>query len=185
MSAHVISSLRHRVGNFCEAPRVGRTMRRQLFSIVAACSLLALLAVTVLWVRSYRFPPNRAGGDVLNFSSHNPLWWVISARGRVTLCRQDGRDWGREFPGFDAGGFKYGGLRGSNGSLYNAAAPHWSFVAMLLISPATWALTERRRRRRRRGLRPGKCRSCGYDLRATPQRCPECGTAGAAASAPA
>ena len=25
-------------------------------------------------------------------------------------------------------------------------------------------------------LRPGRCRQCGYDLRATPGRCPECGT---------
>ena len=50
--------------------------------------------------------------------------------------------------------------------------PHWA-VTVALAAPLAMALV-RWRRERRRAAR-GLCPQCGYDLRASPQRCPECG----------
>ena len=49
--------------------------------------------------------------------------------------------------------------------------PLWPFVLALL--PAAWLLF--RNRRSRRWGAEGRCRACGYDLRESPDRCPECG----------
>ena len=150
-------------------------MRWRLFTLLAGLSLAGCVAVGVLWARSVQFPANRAGGDVLNIKRHDPRWWVISRHGQLVLCRQDGRDWGKEFPGFEGAGFKYGGLRGPNGSLYNLAVPHWFPLVILATAPLAWAVAALRRRRL---LRPGVCRSCGYDLRGNVSGvCPECGAA--------
>jgi hypothetical protein len=53
------------------------------------------------------------------------------------------------------------------------AVPHWLVALLALVSPATWLLRYRRRRARRM---QGRCLRCGFDLRASPDRCPECGT---------
>ena len=50
--------------------------------------------------------------------------------------------------------------------------PHWALAAALLMLPAARSLPWLRRRIR---ARHGLCPTCGYDLRATPNRCPECG----------
>jgi 4-amino-4-deoxy-L-arabinose transferase-like glycosyltransferase len=47
--------------------------------------------------------------------------------------------------------------------------PLYLIFAVSLLMPALWLRTRRNRRK------PGVCPRCGYDLRATLDRCPECG----------
>ena len=53
------------------------------------------------------------------------------------------------------------------------SVPFWAIIVVTLALPVS---VLRRRVRDRRIIREGRCRACGYDLRATPDRCPECGT---------
>jgi hypothetical protein len=58
-----------------------------------------------------------------------------------------------------------------------AFAPLWTIVAITAALP--FATASRRLGRwlvRRREIRRGHCPHCGYDLRASTERCPECGT---------
>jgi hypothetical protein len=57
-------------------------------------------------------------------------------------------------------------------------------VLLALAAPGLVSAAVRRRRRRvERLLAEHRCLACGYDLRATPERCPECGTSGRGAGA--
>jgi hypothetical protein len=62
--------------------------------------------------------------------------------------------------------------------------PWWFLTLLFAVAPAV-ALRRRWRVRRRRRLVAGLCPACGYDCRATPDRCPECGTVRTTAAAAA
>jgi hypothetical protein len=72
------------------------------------------------------------------------------------------------------GGYLYRrlGQHGDEGSDSKWTLPWWLPAGAASVLPTFRCIaTLRRRRLRRRGL----CERCGYDLRATPDRCPECG----------
>ena len=88
-----------------------------------------------------------------------------------------GADWPWNSFGLARGRFTpadYSPLLGgaTDGVTCSVLFPHWFVLLLLLPWPVRrgWAWLEVRRRRRK-----GLCWNCGYDLRASPGRCPECG----------
>jgi hypothetical protein len=53
---------------------------------------------------------------------------------------------------------------------------NWLIAALTVPLPTWWFFEFRKRRRGERRMALGQCAICGYDLRETPRRCPECGT---------
>lgn len=78
---------------------------------------------------------------------------------------------GWNFHGFGWSSFAYDYKRTVHQTSYAVAVPYWSLAIVFVLPPASRAC---RRWMPRRLSRTG-CRTCGYDLRATPGRCPECG----------
>lgn len=73
-----------------------------------------------------------------------------------------------ELPGLRRQGGTFRGVR-----YEQIVVSYWLLIAVSAALGLLWAA--RRLRARRTHHRPGVCPSCGYDLRATPDRCPECG----------
>ncbi len=63
-------------------------------------------------------------------------------------------------------------IRTNSGGSRGLWFPAWAPLALTMILPTAWLARLARRRRR---IAKHLCTECGYDLRATPQRCPECG----------
>jgi hypothetical protein len=121
--------------------------------------------------RFNRYPPSRVSAKYAGWIAG----WVKAGLGArvwdhagVMAGRADGIDWaGSVFgPNVPRSDRRYDWL----------VLPCWMAAALFALLPAHQAYGLSRSRAARRAS-AGQCAKCGYDLRATPDRCPECGTA--------
>ena len=154
-------------------------MRRHFFNALTALSLLLFVAVAALWADSYieivevRYAPRgddqmyviRSYWGALRLDYSDPPTSAASApyfKSHWASVRSDARQYLRpEFRGF--------GRDRRTGALL---VPHWAPLAASAVLPVLWLRSRLALRRRRR---MNLCPLCGYDPRASPGRCPECG----------
>ena len=60
-------------------------------------------------------------------------------------------------------------------TVWDVRVDYWLPTLALTVVPAAWGDRWRRRRRLAAARAAGRCVGCGYDLRSSPDRCPECG----------
>jgi len=176
-----------------------KPIRRLLGDATIIGCLLLCIAAPVMWIRSHRvsdrlsWERNFHAADGSIFRMYTSL---VSERGCILI--QTSRISQQLFPRLlnkDEGwhyyhvpidaylfihsisasrfGFGYERKVYPDQSLRTVAIPYWFATIIFAISPGlriTGFL------RRRRHLSSHRCPTCGYDLRATPARCPECGT---------
>jgi hypothetical protein len=153
-------------------------MQRSLkwvFNALTLFSLLMCVAATALWVQSDKTSSQRRDPDTFDLTHREPLYWLVSNSGRLTFCRQEGKDWQNPVSHFNVYGIEYASSWVGNSSLVNLLVPYWMIVSLTILPPLVWLRDWRVQRRTRRRESSGLCRTCGYDLRATLDRCPECG----------
>jgi len=181
-------------------------MLRKLSILFAAVSLVACAAVCTAWTRSYARtekltwrgghgqhslrsapghvvlnvyawygpPPGPINGKPgLSVEHDQPTPATLELMTIFLLCS----DRTAHTVYWEHGGFAWSQRSSSRDLIVTGVAPFWGVTLAAGAQPLGWfVLRLLARVRHRRKQSAGFCPTCGYDLRATPDRCPECGT---------
>ncbi len=167
-------------------------MKLWILNLGAAVSLVLCIGVTAVWARSL------ARFDDLCWTTPTSCTNVVSLRGKLHVqvasasapLWPTGRQWDAlpaknvrynsgpyqwEASGF-AGGFRTNRFGKTSTAERVLVTPYWFLLLITMILPGLWASGARRKRIMRRRAARGLCLHCGYDLRGSIGRCPECGS---------
>jgi len=161
--------------------------------------LLVTLAIAAVWVdsRRHRIWMEYAWGDrgVVFVSDGQLIWLLVERNPRIPkyIAEQGGGFHGaRTLGGSDnlwsglprsflgQTGFQASYHVGPGALIWQRefSAPYWFPTFTFGLPPAIWFYIRIKRwQRKQKRIAAGLCGQCGYDLRASPERCPECGAA--------
>jgi hypothetical protein len=164
--------------------------RWRVFTVLSVLSLLLCLATLSLWVRNY-WRADVLAWELVDTRGVSHFTYFGSWAGYFGLIHFDSKGRSYKPPGAPIADpwtwtvhlklewpTKLYQRRDSTNALFTRTTrsfclPKGLFVVLFALLPTLWITrTIRDRRRHRQGV----CARCGYDLRATPERCPECGT---------
>jgi hypothetical protein len=135
--------------------------------IIVGVSLVLAVPCVVFWLVTLNDLYLTGWGDP---RPGHPFCTFGSGGGRFQLVYDNGTRGATPLGHWGVLGLEYGRFN----SGWNLWVPWWLPTALFCVAPALWSWRAWRRVKR---PRTSLCPVCGYDLRASPERCPECGRA--------